>query len=309
MTDLAVRPCYDDLPLLGKSDVRHAWDVLDVDGSLRWLTPERVVAATRLVRSGTVIPLNLAVDAFSPPLFGRAEVRHRIVDVDRNNREDVLDAFNPQSSSQWDGLGHVRAREFGWFGGRTDLVDAAAALGIEQWARRGIAGRGVLLDVARVAEAAGRPIDPFSPRVIDVAELTHVADEQGIEPRPGDLLLIRTGWAAAFLSAQAAGRRPELTAWCGLHAGEQTARFVWDHQLAAVGADNPAIESAPGDPAAGSLHRRLIPGLGVALAELLDLERLAAECAAQQRWEFLFIAVPLPVQGAVSSPSNAMAVL
>ncbi|WP_243636970.1 hypothetical protein [Rhodococcus sp. Eu-32] len=97
-------------------------------------------------------------------------------------------------------------------------------------------------------------------------------------------------------------------AWNGLHAGEATAQFLWDHGVAMLGADNPAVEDAPGSREAGSLHRRLL-ALGLSLMELLRLDLLAQACVEIRRWEFLFTAAPLPVHGAVSSPANALAIL
>ena len=65
---------------------------------------------------------------------------------------------------------------------------------------------------------------------------------------------------------------------------------------------------APGDPAVGSLHRRLIPMLGFVVGELLDLGPLASLCAADSRWDFMFVAAPLNLPGGVGSPANAVAI-
>ena len=73
--------------------------------------------------------------------------------------------------------------------------------------------------------------------------------------------------------------------------------------------DNPAVEAVPVDPAAGSLHLRLIPCLGSAIGELFDFAALAAACQRERRYEFLFTSVPLNVAGAVGSPANAVAIL
>ena len=78
--------------------------------------------------------------------------------------------------------------------------------------------------------------------------------------------------------------------------------------VAAIAADNPAVEVVPGSREAGSLHRRLIPLLGFVLGELFDLEELAAACAADGRGTCLFVAVPLHVPGGVGSPGNAIAI-
>jgi hypothetical protein len=45
------------------------------------------------------------------------------------------------------------------------------------------------------------------------------------------------------------------------------------------------------------------------MGELLDFERLSERCRALGRHEFLFVAVPLPIPGGLSSPANAMAIL
>jgi hypothetical protein len=72
--------------------------------------------------------------------------------------------------------------------------------------------------------------------------------------------------------------------------------------------DNPAVEQTPGDPAVGSLHRRVLMSLGMPLGELFDLDTLAARCAADGRWTFAFTAAPLPLVGGVGSTANALAV-
>ncbi|GAA1000216.1 cyclase family protein [Acrocarpospora macrocephala] len=305
-----MRPAYDLLPVLDGLGLPHAWDVLDHElGSLSLLTPELRREAAALVSAGESISLDLPLGLIDPPLYGRAAHRHRHVQVGRNTYEDVIDDFNPQSGSQWDGLLHVRAREFGFFGGETSFEQAARGPGISRWARAGIVGRGVLLDIARWAEAQGSPIDPLSGHVIGDEDLRACAEQQGVELKTGDILCVRTGWVSAYRSLDA-GSRASLAPRCtGLRADAAMARFLWDGQVAAVAADNPALESTPGDPAVGSLHRRLIPLLGMAVAELLDLDALAARCADLARWEFLFVAVPLPLAGGVSSPSNALAVL
>ena len=309
-------PRYDELPELGKLGVRHSWDVSSPPwGTLARQGPAAVLRAARLVRTGEVIPLNLDLDAFDPPLFGRPATAHSIHPDDRNTFEDQLDRFNPQASSQWDGLGHVRAREHGWFGGITDQDEANDRLGMHHWARRGIVGRGVLLDVPAHRRRAGRPYDPFGGEPVTADDLAAMAEDAQLELRAGDVLCLRFGWLAEYRRRASAGgsTRAELTTavrtWSGLAGAESTARYLWDNGVAAVAADNPAVERGPGSVADGSLHRRLIPALGFALAELLDLEVLAESCARQGRAEFLFTAAPLPVPRGISSPSNALALL
>lgn len=302
-------PEYSDLPELGELGVRHSWGVLpEQAGALSFTEPAHVVAAAQQVTSGVTIPLNLAVDAFDPPLFGRDRLRHRVVEASRLDAEDIIDAFNPQSSTQLDGLAHVRAREHGYYGGITELDEARERLGMHHWAQRGIAGRAVLLDVVRYWEQQGRNADPFMGTEITADDLRAVIAAQGVELRRGDVVLIRTGWAERFLALDATAREA-VTGWNGLRADEQMAAFFWNTGIALVGSDNPAVENAPGSREVGSLHRRLLPSLGLTLMELLDFSKLAPACESESRWEFFFVSVPLHLRGAVSSPANAMAIL
>lgn len=305
-------PDYDDLPLHEGLGLRHSWGILDAQlGSLSLIAPDAVVHAAQGVTEGITIPLNLSLGDINPPMFGRAQWQHSVHAADRNTFEDVLDAYNPQASSQWDGFRHVRAREFGFYGGVEIAEGDNETLSIEHFARRGIAGRGVLLDVARWRGQQGRPVDPFAGEMIEVAELEQVATAQGVRIQDGDILCIRLGWVSAYRELTAEQRAaPEISSrFSGLRSNEDTARYLWNARVAAVATDNPAIESAPGNREDGSLHRRMIPMLGVAFAELLDLDQLAVQCAIHDRYDFMFVSVPLSVPGGLSSPSNAMAVL
>jgi len=308
----ANRPAYDELPRIEKLDMPHAWDVLDHDlGTLDRSGPEQIRAAADLVRDGTVIPLNLPLNEPDPPLFGRDPIRQEIFTTDRNTLDDRFDSFYPQGSTQWDGLRHVRAREFGFFGGITDeFGEGDPRLSIEHWARRGIVGRGVLLDLVAHRRRRGEDYDPFGSVAIEAAELEAIVADQGIELRQGDVLCLRTGWIDAYRELDPAGRAKlaEEVRVSGLAGSDAVARFLWDSGAIAVAADNPTLEVAPGDPAVGSLHRRLIPLLGFVVGELLDFGALAAAAEGDSRWDFMFVSIPLYLPGGVGSPANAMAI-
>jgi hypothetical protein len=306
------RPAYDELPRIEKLDMPHAWDALDHDlGTLDRSGPEQIRAAAELVRDGSVIPLNLPLNEPDPPLFGRDPIRQEIFTTDRNTLDDRFDSFYPQGSTQWDGLRHVRAREFGFFGGITDdFGEGDERLSIEHWARRGIVGRGVLLDLVAHRRRRGEDYDPLGSVAIEAAELEAIVADQGIELRQGDVLCLRTGWIDAYRELDSAGREriAEDARVSGLAGSDAVARFLWDSGAIAIAADNPTLEVAPGDPAVGSLHRRLIPLLGFVVGELLDFGALAAAAAADSRWDFMFVSIPLYLPGGVGSPANAMAI-
>lgn len=307
-------PDYDALPRNEVLGMRYAWGLFgegDQIGTLNYLGAEQRVAAASLIRRGVLFNLSLPLDLPSPPLFRRKPFRHVILQEGRNTQEDYLDQFYLQASSQWDGLRHIAAREFGYYGGTPHdaVAGSDGPLGIEHMVGHGLVGRAVLLDVAGYLERQAEPVDPLGSFAIRPEHLEATRAAQRVEIRPGDILLVRTGWMAGYLAADSEGRErfARTFAFPGLYAGEETARYLWNLRVAAVAADNPALEVAPGDRAAGSLHRRLIPMLGMPIGELFDLEALAADCREDGRYEVFFAAVPLYLRGGVASPANAVA--
>lgn len=310
-------PRYDELPLQSASKVPHAWGVFgegDEVGTVNRLTDDAVAAAARAVGSGRRVNLTLPVTQPDPPLFRRPPVRHSIKKGDYG-WDDVLDSFNLQNSTQWDGLRHIRGRSDGFFGGWTGDDEAEPErLGVQRWAQRGIIGRGLLADVT--ALDGWRERDPFAGDPVLPDDLDAALERAGAEVRPGDVLCVRTGWMDRYLGLSEAERHEladafenGLVPWRGLAGDEAMARHLWDSGFSAVAVDNPGVEVSPGDPWFGTLHRRLIPGLGFAIGELFVFGELAAACASSGRFDFLFVSVPLNVPGGVGTPANAVAVL
>lgn len=310
-------PHFTQLPRFGGTTERHNWGVYGPDdnlGTLNNLTPQRVAGAAAEIRTGERISLQLPPHLPDPPLYDRAAPSHEITQTARNAWDDRVDNFYPQWSTQWDGLRHMRFREFGFYGGVTQTPEQMGdRLGVHHWATQGIVGRGVLLDVARHAELLGEPFDPFAERPITAAELIAVAEQQNVEVRPGDVLCVRTGWASAYKVLEPAAR-PRISrggpppGFAGLSAEQATAALLWDWRISAVAADNPAVEVSPGSASAGSLHRRALVQLGIPLGELFDLDALAEASARDGRWSFFCVSVPLAILGGVGTPANVVAI-
>lgn len=314
MTNLSAKdlPNYDELTLIPELGSRHAWGLFGADdavGRLNLLTPEVLIAAAREIQRGDTFNLTMPLNEPNPPWSAsREQYRHEVFAPNRNSQDDYVDNFYLQGSSQWDSLRHIRAREFGFYNG----VDAPddAKLGIDNWAQRGVVGRGVLVDVASHCAATGQDWDPRAGTRITVKLLTETIAAQQVTVTPGDILLLRTGFVGAYLNADAEGRASFSVQKhsSGLIAGEEMARYLWDAGWAAVVTDNPAVEAVPGSAADGYLHRRLIPLLGFALGELFALDALAADCRADGRYSCFFVGVPLNLPGGVGSPANSIAI-
>jgi kynurenine formamidase len=311
---------YAQLPVIGDDD-RHAWDVFGADdelGCLNFIGTEQVVAAAREVRHGEVINLDLALDEPQPQFWSSRSPYRRSETVSRASRDDRLDGFFLQGSTQWDALNHFRYREHGYFGGRTDedLTDGGQ-LGIDRVARKGIVARGVLLDVAECLRARGTPVDPADTFRIGVDELEATLAHQSTELRDGDVILIRTGWLEWYrgldaevrleLATRLAADRSQIR-MPGLDADRETIAWLWDHRLAAAAMDTPTFDALPFDRSVGWAHQRLIPLLGFYIGELWDLEQLAEQCRAVGTHSFMLTSSPLNLPQGNGSPANAYAV-
>jgi Putative cyclase len=308
---------FDELPVLRTAGVQSSWDVFGVGdslGTLNFITPEVRAAALTSAVTGEVINVSLPLTEPSPPLYGRQAYEHYLLAMPPDGNDDYIDNFYLQASTQWDGLRHVRCADDGYYGGYTgafSLTDPAT-LGIHHWAQAGIIGRGVLIDVPRHHDRHGLAYAADAGTAISAGVLRAAAADCGVEFRSGDILCLNFGWTDSFYALAPAdrGQAGLRQQFSGLSAAEDTAKFIWDHQIAAAAADNPALEASPGEPQRrASLHRRLIPGLGCAVGELFDFRALARACAARNRWDFLFAAVPLNLPGGVGSPGNAVAIL
>ena len=315
-------PKFAELPHVGETQERHAWEVFgqeDQLGSVNLLTSELVKRAATLIRTGQVFNLSLPLN-FPITLYGgfRSEGYKHHIEVGRGGRDDYVDNFAMQGSSQWDSLRHIRFREHGYYGGRQDAdLDEKGELGIEHWAQRGIVGRGVLLDAARYMEKQETPLDMTKKFEMDGPFLEQVAQAQNVQLESGDILILRTGWLNWYKSLDEAGRealRGSLEpggaghACPGLAASQATAAWLWDHQIAAIASDNVALEALPVDPKVGFQHRRLIALQGMPIGEMWDVDGLAQACAQDGRYECMLVSIPLNLPGGVGSPANAYAI-
>lgn len=296
------------------------WGRDDVFGTLNLLNPQRIIDAAGEVREGLTLSLNASLTAFEPPLFGREPLKHDVKAFsDGRVRDETISDFNTQCSSQWDGFRHVKSSPHGFYNGQLE-----SDLSVSDWSRRGIVGRGVLLDAERWFAESGRPIVQTEPFAIGVEDLAGMI---GALERPlceGDILVLHTGW----LDYRVANPDPSGGSFRspGLEPSPDMLAFLWDTHCAAIVADNPSLEIWPpganadkatraaaraskSDNAHIFMHYQLIGLLGMAVGELWDTGPLARECRRLGRSSFLLTSAPMNLADGVASPANALAIL
>jgi kynurenine formamidase len=295
------------------------WGPDDEIGTLNYITPERIAAASRLVTEGKVFALGIPLGRQGPQSGTRARF-NPIHTMFRDGGDQPRDAAGVaemqgyggsddwivmplQCVTQWDSLAHVfdSGKMYNGYDATLVTSSGAARNSIDKTKDR-IAGRGVLLDVAR---AKGVPrLEPGY--AITVADLEATAARQRVEIETGDILLVRTGFMSAYLE-KGSWNHFDLDPSPGVSV--HTAPWLHARQVAAIASDNYAVEVRPSElpPFRSPFHICAIPNMGLTLGEIFFLEDLAADCAADGRYAFLLVAPPLPVTSAVGTPINPYA--
>lgn len=154
--------------------------------------------------------------------------------------------------------------------------------------------RAVILDVA-----AAKGVDVLAPREeISIADLQAALARTGASIRPGDAVLIRTGWAKHWTDAELfIGKRGGMPG-----PGEQGARWLVDQGATLVGSDTPGFECLPTP--GRSVHAMLLVDEGIHIIENLDLEKIAEA----GKSSVVLVALPLRMTGSTGSPIRPIAI-
>lgn len=73
------------------------------------------------------------------------------------------------------------------------LVKSVVADHHQEWTKKGIVGRGVLIDYHSYALAEGILFEPWPSRQISVDDIKQITERKKITLQVGDILLLRTG--------------------------------------------------------------------------------------------------------------------
>jgi kynurenine formamidase len=288
------------------------WGDDDERGTLNLLTPERTVAATRLVHTGRCVSMALEISSTAGPDNPHPAVHYMSqmhdIDIGSGGVTFAMDFlgmdFHGDCHTHIDALCHI-AYEGRLYNGRpaTDVTSHGSRLQDITAYGDGVVGRGVLLDIPRL-----RGVEWLEPgEAVTRAELEAVETAEGVRLGEGDILVFRTGHHA---------RRLSLGAWDNSYAGDGKAglhvdTILWMHERGIAAflpdGDGEAVPSSV-DGILYPIHPLQITAMGMACSDSLNLEDVARACAEERRWEFLVLCAPLRLPGGTGSPFNPIAV-
>jgi len=293
------------LDLAARVSNRGRWGDDDRRGTLNLIDEAAVLRGAAAVRQGRAFSLAIPFDGDGPQtgaLPGRDNPSREMIavnvaytgDPDGFCTSDDRVAMGAQAATHWDALAHVGYRGE-LYNGVPDTViteAGAAELGIESFGP--VAGRGVLLDVARL-----HGVDHFDDGYpITGDDLDAAAGAAGLTIEPGDLVLVRTGHMH-FLRIGEKDRYREVSP------GLSTRSIEWfaDHDVAGVATDTLVFECFPCEDPAVLLpvHMIHLRDMGLAQGQLWHLDDLAADCAIDGQFEFLLTATPIPLTGGLGA--------
>lgn len=283
------------------------WGPDDQVGTLNFITPERTKSATDSVRAGVSISLSRElkpgedVNALAPlDVDYTGEASGALVSFfgDRTNI-----VYHGWAYTHLDALAHVASNGKLYNGYPESLAahdNGPSKLGVEHM-RQGIVTRGVLIDAAWL-----KSVPYLEPSIaITLEDIKAWEERTGVKIQQGDVVLIRTGRGAREAKHGSWDVRKGGTA--GPH--PEIATLLHERGVALLGGDvaNEIYPSVvPGNP--GPMHTLALASMGMPLFDNLDLEALAREALARERWTFLFVAAPLPIEHATGSAINPLAI-
>jgi kynurenine formamidase len=287
------------------ADVRcpSAWGAGDERGAANTVTPERVVAAARLIRTGEVIELGRVLAADMPVNPGRSfnlytkRTNGPLGTNKRYSNEEVVTTEIGQVGTQFDMLSHQGIDGLFYNCVKIDEVasrNGFSKLGVEKIG--GLFARGVLVDVAALKGVQMLASD----YEIQVADLESALAREHVTLAAGDAVLIHTGWGRLW----GVDNTKYVTSSPGI--GIAAAEWLAKQHVLLIGADTGPVEILPNPDKQLDLpvHQIALVVNGIFLLENLKLDQLAAKSL----YEFALVLEPLKLRGGTGSTVAPVAI-
>jgi len=279
------------------------WGKDDRNGTMNLITDEKRKRAARLVKNGISVSITHTLSTEKAP-DNPYPFELKMGEVPRVDTWAIR--YHGTFVTHFDALCHFEYNGMLYNGVPFSASnDKGCAIGVEHF-KNGVITRGILVDIPRLK---GVPyLEPAT--TVSIAEIEAWEKKVGVKIGPGDAVILRTGrWT----------RREKLGPWksagnaAGFH--PTVARFLRQRDVALVGADGTAEAQTTPSVIQGvsqlvgnqPLHTTLISSMGMPLIDDMDPEALAEMCAKLNRWDFMFIVLPIPVPGGTGGPVNAVA--
>jgi kynurenine formamidase len=277
------------------------WGADDERGTLNFISPELVVRASRLVRSGRIVSASHDINFSVTPRNPRPGLHQMLYREDRPSTADSVTIHcHGYSMTHIDALCHVTLDGLTYNDRKFDDVVTRDGLtfGSVLPLAAGIATRGVLLDIprARGQQWLGRDA------TVSVSDLEAAEEAAAVSVGEGDALVVRIGLDAR----ERPGDQLPNDERTGL--GPDCIEWLYDRKVAIFGGD--CAERLPsGDPEwIHPLHSIGIGRMGLVLVDNIAVETLAEVCEAERRWEFFFTVAPLRLPRATGSAVNPLCI-
>lgn len=279
------------------------WGAGDQRGSANLMSPETVLRAAKLIRTGETFELGRVLSP-TMPFFGtrrfEMNTKRTVMNPGSNRRgsnEEIIYAEMAQIGTQFDAFSHQTIGDSLYNCFKLDEIatrNGFAKLGVENVGA--LMTRGVLIDVAALK---GSPVLPHNYEITP-ADLQAALKRQNVTLGRGDAVLIHTGWGQHWGkdNAQYGKSSPGI--------GVAAAEWLAKQNPMLVGADNTSIEISPNPDPKLSLpvHQIMLVVNGIHLLENVRLEDLAAKSV----YEFALVVQPLKMQGATGSAVAPVAI-
>lgn len=297
----------------------------DQAGASNLITPEKIMKALRIPKTGQTYELGRIYEA-SMPQYGNRPYYLNVQPASIPQKEgegfahgDYFTGYLGQMGTQFDALGHqgealkmadgsVKMLYYNGFteaeltGGNRGL-GGLEALGVEQV--KPIITRGILVDVAGY-----KNVPVLGSRYeVTLADVRGALAKQGIREdsiEAGDAILFNYGWAVNWNNP---AKYNDSRFFVGENQGSpgigiEVARWLISKNVSMAGADSCCVQVQPGLTSnAGNVHHELFFA-GIFLLENMDLRELARD----RVYEFLYLNLTERIKGATGSPVRPVAV-
>lgn len=269
-------------------------------GMVGTITPEQVRRGADLVTQGKVYQLGI-VTGPQTPAWGDRKFEMQVFDLgefgsNKLTGHDDRVVTHIGIGSQIDGFGHIGLDRVHYGGLTADQIYAEDGLKMHGTHNiPPIATRGVVIDMAR--QFGKEVLEPLTS--YGAADIRAAAKAQGVEIRPGDVVLLHTGWLSRIDEPETFGtRQPGINL--------DGARYLAQLGVVAIGSDTPGLESdAPTeDGSAFPVHAHLLVEKGIHILENMNTAELVADNAS----EFFFVLGTPRLEGAVQAIINPVAI-